>query len=68
MTGLWICKDKRRLYRQANFAAASETEDNIPKVALYRLDGTHFWADRDTLEPVTFEMVERAFLDLKITF
>jgi hypothetical protein len=72
---LWICKEKKRLYRQVNFAAPGETDDGIPMVKLAKYGppnryGTYdgFWVRRDSLTPVTYEMIERAFLDLKITF
>ena len=76
MGTLWICKEKRRLYCQINFAAAEETEDGIPLVQLAyyssvpdkfgREEG--FWVRRDSLEEVTFDMIERAFLQLQITY
>jgi hypothetical protein len=65
---MWIHKEKRRLYEQCNFAAASETEDGIPLLCLKKLDGSEMWLPREQFEKVTFEQVEKAFIQLGITY
>lgn len=83
MGNLWICKDKRRLYQQCNFAGESETEDGIARIKLRRVvpindlppstdpwagDSEGFWVNRDELELVSFEMIQAAFIKLEITY
>ena len=68
MTGIWLHKDKKRLYKQRNFAASSETEDGIPLLCVERIDGTYFWHPRSEFQEVTYEDVERAFIKLGWSF
>lgn len=67
-TGLWICKDKQRLYQQAVTDEECPWRITEPYVPLLRLDGTFFWWPVSELREVTFEMVQHAFVKLEITY